>query len=133
MDPALLLVPAMPPVALAPWASLRLEGDPACKDPGWRTTIQVIAPWIRVTNPELRVEDLPMIARVKWSDKRVCLEGVEVKLPDVSVRVPNASGSDLLKVGSWLVARGTSIARVAIAEGVEWRQPLECSLVAAKP
>jgi hypothetical protein len=131
-DPALLLVPALPAVALAPWSSLRLSDDPACKDPGWRTTIQVIAPWIRVATPELRAPDLPMIARVKWSDKRVCLEGVEVKLPDVTVRAPGA-GNDVMKVASWLVSRGTTFARVAIAEGVEWRQPLECTLVAPKP
>jgi hypothetical protein len=132
-DPALLLVPAMPPVALAPWSSLRFSDDPACKEPGWRTTIQVIAPWIRVATPELRVEDLPMIARVKWSEKRVCLEGVEVKLPDVSVRAPGASGNDAMKVASWLVSRGSTFARIAIADGVEWRQPLECSMIAPKP
>ncbi|HSO30984.1 MAG TPA: hypothetical protein VLT33_00670 [Labilithrix sp.] len=132
-DPALLLVPALPAVALAPWSTLRLADDPACKEPGWRTTLQVIAPWIRTSTPELRVEDLPMIARVKWSDKRVCLEGVEVKLPDVSVRAPGSSGADLLKVGSWLVSRGSTFARIAIADGVEWRQPLECTFATPKP
>ena len=132
-DPALLLVPAMPPVALAPWSTLRLADDPACKDPGWRSTIQVIAPWIRVATPELRVEDLPMIARVKWSEKRVCLEGVEVKLPDVTVRAPGVNGSESLKVASWLVSRGNTFARIAIADGIEWRQPLECSLTAKTP
>jgi hypothetical protein len=121
----------MPPVALAPWSSLRFADDPACKEPGWRTTLQIIAPWVRVASPELRVEDLPMLARVKWSDKRVCLEGVEVKLPDVSVRAPGVSGSEPLKVASWLVSRGSSFARVAIADGVEWRQPLECTAVTA--
>lgn len=128
-DPALLLVPAMPPVALAPWSTLRLADDPSCKDPGWRTTLQVIAPWIRVTTPELRTEDLPMLARVKWSPSHVCLEGFEVKLPDVTVRAPGAAGSEPLKVASWLVARGNAFSRVAIADGVEWRQPLECSFV----
>ena len=142
-DPALLLVPAMPPVALAPWSTLRLADDPACKDPAltpgstpspsWRTTIQVIAPWIRVATPELRVEDLPMIARVKWSEKRLCLEGVEMKLPDVTVRAAGTNGPESLKVASWLVARGNTFARIAIADGIEWRQPLECNLVAPKP
>ncbi len=133
LDPALLLVPAMPPVALAPWSTLRLADDASCKDPGWRTTLQVIAPWVRVTTPELRTDDLPMLARVKWSEKRVCLEGLEVKLPDVTVRAPGASGSEALKVASWLVARGNVFARVAIADGVEWRQPLECTLQPARP
>ena len=115
--------------------ALRLTDDPACKEPGWRTTLQVIAPWIRVTTPELRVDDIPMIARVKWNEKRVCLEGLEVKLPDVNVRVPNTGGNEPMKIGSWLVMRGTTFARVAIAEGVEWRQSIECSIVPppAKP
>jgi len=130
-DPALLLVSAMPPVALAPWSTLRLADDPACKEPGWRTTLQAIAPWIRVTTPELRAEDMPMIARVKWSEKRVCLEGFEVKLPDVTVRAPGTSNSESIKVASWLVARGATFARVAISDGVEWRQPLECTMTPA--
>ena len=129
-DPALLLVSAMPPVALAPWSTMRFADDASCKDPGWRTTLSTIAPWIRVTTPELRTEDLPMLARVKWSEKRVCVEGFEVKLPDVSVRAPGTTASEPLKVASWLVARGNVFARVAIADGVEWRQPLECTMVA---
>jgi hypothetical protein len=134
-DPALLIASAMPPVALAPWSTLRFGDDPSCKEPGWRTTLQVIAPWIRVMTPELRADDMSMIARVKWSDKRVCLEGFEVKLPDVSVRAPGVNGQEIVKVASWLVARGTTFARVAIADGVEWRQPLECTMtpVAAAP
>jgi hypothetical protein len=130
-DPALLIVSAMPPAPLAPWSTLRLADDPACKtDVGWRATLQVIAPWIRVTTPELRADDQPMIARVKWSDKRVCLEAFEVKLPDVAVRAPGATASESLKVASWLVSRGSTFSRIAIADGVEWRQPLDCTLTA---
>jgi hypothetical protein len=132
-DPALLVIPAAAPAALAPWSTLRLADDPSCRDPGWRTTLQVIAPWIRVTTPELRTEEMPMLARVKWSDKRVCLEAFEVKLPDVNVRAPGVGGGfELVKVGSWLVARGNTFTRVAIADGIEWRQPLECTLVPSK-
>jgi hypothetical protein len=36
-----------------------------------------------------------------------------------------------VKVASWLVARGNTYARVAIADGLEWRQPLECTMVPA--
>lgn len=129
-DPALLVVTSMPAVVLAPWSTLRPADDASCKaDAGWRTTLQTIAPWIRVTTPELRTEDVPMIARVKWSERRVCLEGFEVKLPDVSVRASMAYGSESLKIPSWLVSRGGAFARVAIGEGVEWRQPLECTFV----
>ena len=130
-DPALLVVSAMPATALAPWSSLRFADDPSCKDPGFRATLQLIGPWIRVTTPELRTDDVPMLARVKWSDKRVCLEAFEVKVADVTLRAPGVNGMEALKVASWLVARGNTFARVAIADGLEWRQPLECSMIAA--
>jgi hypothetical protein len=127
LDPAFLLVQATPPIALAPWSELKLADDPACKaEPGgYRATLQTIAPWVRVTTPELRVEDAPMLARVRWSAKRVCLEGFEVKLPSVSIR----ASSDLGSFATWLVAKGSSFARVSVSEGIEWRQALECSVV----
>ena len=128
-DPAILIVQQSPALALAPWSTLRFADDPACKEPGFRATLQVIAPWIRMTTPELHTTDAgPMLARVKWNEKRVCLEGVEMRLPEVSVRVPTTSGTDTIKPTSWLVSRGSQFARVAITEGIEWRQPLECTL-----
>jgi hypothetical protein len=133
LDPAFLIVPATPPSALSPWSELKLADDPACRSEpgGYRATIQAIGPWIRVTTPELRVaEDAPMLARVRWSPKRVCLEGFEVKLPNVPLKVPG-NGGDQITLATWLVAKGSTFARVAVAEGIEWRQPLECSLVAS--
>jgi len=126
-DPAILMLPSGQVTALAPWSSLRPADDPACKEPGWRTTLQIIAPWVRITNQELRTDEAPMLARVKWSEKRVCLEGLEVKVADVQLRIPAETTSESQRVGSWLVSRGNSYARVAIAEGVEWRQPMECT------
>jgi hypothetical protein len=129
LDPAYVVQPATSAVALAPWATAKLADDSCKSDPGWRATIATIGPWVRVTTPELRVDDSPMIARVKWSDKRVCIEGIEVKLPNVTVR----SGSDTVTASSWLVGRGGTFARVAIGEGYEWRQPLECTAVPSTP
>jgi hypothetical protein len=34
---------------------------------------------------------------------------------------------------TWLVAKGSTFARIGVAEGVEWRQPLECNVVGAGP
>lgn len=135
-DPAVLVVPAMPPSPLAPWSELKLADDPACKaEPGgWRAAIQMMAPWIRVTTPELRVDESPMIARVRWTAKRVCLEGFEVRGPSVNIRVSQAEGGyDTASVATWLVGRGSTFARVAVAEGIEWRQALECSIATAGP
>jgi hypothetical protein len=130
IDPAYVIQPALAPIALAPWSTAKLADDASCKgDPGWRATVAAIGPWVRVTTPELRVDEAPMLARVKWNDKRVCVEGVEVKLPNVTMR----SGTDTVTASTWLVGRAGQFARVAIGEGFEWRQPLECSLVASSP
>jgi hypothetical protein len=139
LDPAFLFGPAAPPAPLAPWSTLKLSDDPACKadKDGWRATLQTIAPWIRVTNPELRVEDASMIARVRWSTKRVCLEAFEVKLPSTAIQVMGSSGTSepatLATFATWLVGKGSTFARVGVTDGIEWRQPLECSIVATRP
>ena len=120
----------MPPVALAPWSKLEFADSPACKEPGWRATLQIIAPWVKVTTPELRIEESPMIARVKWNEKRVCLEGFEAKMPNVNLRVTGGDRSaEPLSLSTWLVAKGSTFVRVGVADGVEWRQALECAVV----
>jgi hypothetical protein len=137
LDPAFLIIQATPPAPLAPWSALELADSPACKaeQGGYRAALQIQGPWVRVTTPELRVEDAPMIARVRWTAKRICLEGFEVKLPSVSLRMPSSGGasSDSATFGTWLVGRGSTFARVGVAEGVEWRQALECTVVATGP
>lgn len=131
-EPAYAFAPALPPVALAPWSRLELADDPACKaDPsGYRAVLHLVEPWIRVKNPDLRALDFPMIARVRWSEARVCLEGFEVKLPNTELSVAGPSGREAVSVATWLVARGGTYARVGITEGIEWRQALDCSVAA---
>ncbi|AKV03589.1 hypothetical protein AKJ09_10252 [Labilithrix luteola] len=132
LDAALLLAPGQKPRALAPWSTLRLADDPACKQDtgGYRATLQTIAPWVRLTARELRAKDGPMFARVRWSDKLVCLEGLEMRLPEVTVRTPKSKDGtrDSVTLDTWLVSRGGSFARVGSTGGAEWRQPLECSI-----
>jgi hypothetical protein len=126
LDPAYVVTPASNATALAPWQTLDLADSAACKSDasGWRTTLQLVAPWVSVVTPELRVTPGPMVARVKWSQSRVCLEGFEARLPVVQVRV----GAESKPLATWLVAKGGVFARVGVGEGLEWRQPLECTV-----
>lgn len=135
LDPAFVIAPARPPSPLAPWSELRLADDPACKtEPGgYRAVLQISAPWIRVSTPELRVAGAPMIARVRWTPKRVCLEGFEVKVPNATVRVGQDGGYEQATFATWLVGNGARFARVGITEGIEWRQALECTVVSTGP
>jgi hypothetical protein len=114
---------------------MTLADDPACKSEagGHRATIQAVGPWIRTTNPDLKVEDAPMIVRVRWTASRVCVEGFELKMPSVKLTIPSGGASVPVTVGSYLVAKGSTIARVAVSEGIEWRQPMECTVASTGP
>jgi hypothetical protein len=139
-DPAVLLVPGAPAIALAPWSTLAPADDPACKaDPaGWRVTVQTIAPWMRLTASVAdlrRMEDAFMLARLRWSPTRVCIEAVELRTEDMAV--PSAGPTSPwgtpwdAPVESWVVVRfagGTQAGRVVVFAGGELRQPLECKL-----
>jgi len=140
-DPALLLVPGAPAVALAPWSTLTPADDAACKadTAGWRVTVQTIAPWLRLEAAgDLRgLEDSFMLARVRWSPARACLEAVELRTQDMAVASgggpsPSQWGTAWdAPVESWAVARfagGAAAGRVVVIPGGELRQTLECKL-----
>jgi hypothetical protein len=137
-SPALLYLHGQPPTPLAAWSTLTLADDPACKsDPGFRAIVHTVKPWVRLP-PELTQADARMVARVKWSATRVCLEAVEVRTPDVKVTAmqrgddPNEKTySTPVTVETWAVARfagGASAVRVGVVPGVEWRQGMSCTL-----
>jgi hypothetical protein len=148
VDPAIVVLPGAGAVPLAPWSTLVPADDPACRadTAGWRATLQSMAPWLRLSGPpELRSGDTPgtMLARVKWSPARVCLEAVEVRVADTG----DGSATSGTPFGSvwdspaetWLVARfvagpiassAPSAGRAVVVAGGELRQPVECTLTA---
>ncbi len=140
LDPAVLVMPNAVAVTLAPWSTLLPADDPACRADatGWRVTLQAIAPWLRLTgSAELHgAEDAPMLARVRWSPARVCLEAVELRAQDTTVSSPSSSqfGSPWDQpLETWVAARytgGASAGRVVVTAGAELHQTLECSLAA---
>jgi hypothetical protein len=77
-DPALLLQPGKAPVALAAWSTLasfeQCASDPAAARALFATTER----WIALTHPNAD-ETMPgVLAALRWSPTRVCLESVEV-------------------------------------------------------
>ena len=137
-SPALLYQHGQPVTPLAAWSTITPADDPACKaDTGFRAIIQTVRAWIRLP-PELTDPDVRMIARVKWSPTRVCLEAVEIRGPDMKVAVltrgddPNEKAySNQQPVETWVIAKfsgGAQSVRAGIAPGLEWRQPLTCPL-----
>lgn len=125
-DPALLFLMTGPPIALAPWSTLTLAEDPACRADtgGFRGIVQTTQPWMRVRVGGASPEPAgAMYARVRWSKARVCLEAIELRSS------PQPGLGDTGE--SWLVARfaGAPLAGiVGVALGGEIRQPLSCAL-----
>jgi len=134
--PALLYQTGQSVAALAPWSTLTTADDPACKsDTGFRAILQTVGPWFKLSS-DLTAADARMLARVKWSAARVCLEGLEIRTPDVKATVMQRDGespsyAQAITPESWLVARfagGSSAMRAGIGPGVEWRQALSCTI-----
>jgi hypothetical protein len=148
LDPALVLTPSGA-TALAAWSTLTPADDAACKadTAGWRATIQTQLAWIKLSGADTNaMEDTPMVARVKWSAARVCLEAVELRAEDIQMMATGAPGAigGIGPMGrrwqpmpwegpveNWVVAKfagGTSAGRVGIIPGIEIRQQLTCTL-----
>ena len=143
-DPAMVLVAGAPALPLAAWSTLTPADDPACKGDaaGWRATVQTMLPWIRLVDAgDLRgADDARMLARVRWSAARACLEAVELRTQDFNLGVPSGApygGPWDAAVESWVVARfaaggaAAPAGRVIVLPGAEMRQPLACKLAAS--
>lgn len=121
--PAWLLRPDAQPEALAPWSTLTLDGSPGCDGTtGAAAVITARRSWLE-TGPLSVDEELPFVARVRWSPERVCLEAVIAPF----ARHELAFGS----FDSALVARFGKDAKaghVLLGAGVELREPRTCVL-----
>lgn len=127
--------PEKAPIELAPWSTLRNADDPACTaDPeGIRAIIQTEGPWVRVEGRTLPESDplqpfLPqMTAMVRWNQRRVCLEAIE--LADKTMRLDNHQPAQSILVARYLPK--AEAMHVAVNFGAIRTQPLSCSPVQA--
>ncbi|MFO0611810.1 MAG: hypothetical protein U0414_04420 [Polyangiaceae bacterium] len=125
LHPALLLQEGALPVALAPWSSLRPAEAPECaKGEGFRAVIVLPSAWIASdAGPDLQG---PSTLRVRWSEQRICLEGVELPAPTVSF--PSSA------LDSYLTARfgkERGAAQLTFGLGTEFRDPRTCELTSS--
>jgi hypothetical protein len=127
-SPAFLLGPKHEPVALAPWSTLLPADAPACADgKGVRAIVAAKRAWVAIEAGQPDEEHV-MLARVRWSEERVCLEAIEVGgLPH---DLPTGS------MESYFVARFGKDAgggHVMVGPGAELREPRTCALRPAPP
>jgi hypothetical protein len=122
-DPAFLLRPGAPPVALAPWSTIVADGTPPCEGMrGHRMIVQTRQSWL-ATGPVTDLAETIMLARVRWNEERVCLEAVEAHALTHTL--------DFGTFDSTMVARfGKDAAggHVMVSEGAELREPRSCTL-----
>jgi hypothetical protein len=126
LDPAYIVLPGGSPVALASWSTLTSAADPACvaDGRGWRAIFETPVPWVTLAGGTLEGPEEPMLARVRWSPDRVCLEAIELHAEEFAWPGEGATNS-------FVVARfaGSAAAvRIGIGPGTEARQALECRL-----
>jgi hypothetical protein len=123
--PVLAYRPGQPVEALAPWSTLRPASDPSCADKsGYRALVMPAESWLTlVRGGEATDQDWGMIAALRWSKERVCLEAVE--LADQTFMV--AEEELQTRVTASFVGKPEA-ARLGFALGLELRQPLTCEL-----
>jgi hypothetical protein len=127
-DPALVLAPGKPAEALAPWDTLVLGSDPACAGTqGYRVLVSTTTPWLAVEGERSADDGWGMLAQLRWSRDRVCLESVELPLDDYVGRTEEPAETRLVLREFPKPLAG----RVGFAPGFEVRQALDCEL--AKP
>jgi hypothetical protein len=123
--PLLAYRPDKPIEQLAAWSTLRAAGDPACADKaGYRALLLPMQSWLALARSEPDAEqDSGMVAAVRWSKQRVCLEALEL-----SDNPFNVADEELLtRVVARFVAKPEA-GRIGFGQGMELRQPLTCEL-----
>ncbi len=164
-DPALLMplvpgasstasVPLSKITLLAPWSTLASAASTACLDQayGYRAIVQTKAPWVRRRGAahDSNLDSVVMLAQVRWSTERVCLEAIELPSGIVSMR----DGSEMVTMtvarfapqgglpskGNVVQAPSDTTSATAITKtqpnagllgitlGAELHQPLACSI-----
>ncbi len=128
-DPARLLLPHGKVVTLAPWSTLTPADDPACRGDaaGYRATVQLDG-WLALDGEPRREGHGTALARVRWGEARVCLEGLELRAGTTAGADRSDTGRQLER---WVVHRALPrplAGYVTIGAGFELRQGARCAL-----
>jgi hypothetical protein len=121
-DPALVLMPGKPPVALAPWSTLQL--GPCDGQPGYRSIV-TLKGWLGLTINGVASVDTTITALAHWNENRVCVEAVE-SLTWLPVVV-----NDTVRANLQFTATFGKVQRAYASNpgfGVQYVQPLSCKL-----
>ena len=125
-QPVLAYRDGKPMEALAPWSSLTLASDARCQGGGgYRAVLAPRRAWLRLERGAASDADAEgsMIASVRWSQQRVCLEAVELGDRELALGQHRLATRVVANFGSKAVAQ-----RLGIGTGAELMQPMGCVL-----
>ncbi len=128
-NPAILIRPGKPNLALAAWSTLAADGSAECSAAqGFRAVISTKVPWLEALSLGTEgFSERPGLMLVRWSAERVCLEAVEI--PYLSQTLPSTSSADSVLVARFGKDAPAPGAQILIAEGAELREPRSCELI----
>ncbi len=130
-DPAWLIRGADALKPLAPWFTLQTADTAAClgDSSGHRAILQLRQRWLRLRTGDLRGGDVaPMMAMVRWSAERVCLEAMMTTGPELELRGTTLAPAYIARFAGKPVA-----ARRSFDSGAEYGSSLACTLEPPRP
>jgi hypothetical protein len=133
-DPALLLRARNAHVPLAPWSALRSSDSAECSAPAndeVRVLIVGSASFIglRLGGASTAPAELGMLAQVRWSASRLCLEAIELSgAPEVEVGEGALTTAVVARFGA-----NREAGRRGLDFGVEYSEPLACRIEQPNP
>lgn len=130
-DPAWLIRGAEALKPLAPWSTLQTADTAACQgdSSGHRAILQLRRRWLQLRTGDLRGSDVgPMMAMVRWSGERVCLEAVMTTGTELELRGTTLAPAYIARFAGKPVA-----ARRSFEPGAEYGSSLVCTLELPRP
>jgi hypothetical protein len=124
--PAWLLRSGARPEALAAWSTLTADGAPGCEGTvGVRAVITARRSWVD-SGTLSADEELPFVARVRWTSERVCLEAVAAPFARHELSFASFDSALVARFG-----KDAKAGHVLVGEGVELREPRACTIAPA--
>ncbi len=123
-DPALLLTPGHAPVPLAPWSTLSTFDKCLADASAVRTLVMTDARWLALEHPNASDDAGGLIAALRWSQGRVCIEIAEVGAGTQDVGDRSLQASVIRTLSPPIAA-----SRHAVGLGGELIEPASCKLV----
>jgi hypothetical protein len=128
-SPAKILVPGDPVRTLAAWNTVMPGNAPECRGEkgAWNAILSLPQTWLQLRDAYVPMEKSgTFIARVRWSEARVCLDAVEIPAGDVEPEDVGGKHTGVAVIARFVPAPAS--ARVAIGDEAQLFEEMQCAL-----